>query len=1290
MNLTPTAPFSLVYLNAASFGPGLQSSWQALVQDPLLDPLHNPPLAPAPPQPNAPPQPPAPLLYVFVETGERRPPPVHGWTSYSQHGPKASSLNGIGGGGITLLYHSDCAVQVLTAHCDRIDPALIPGRPRSSAVVCAIVRPKHCAPFLLAVVYLPPANARSTEHLLRLTATIDAAMAAQPSLPLLVVGDFNCHHADWDCPMASQTPSSVTACANKLAEWIADTPLPICNPPGAITRHAFDDATRERAVIDLVLTSRPAMVTSVTQRHAIYLRTDHIPFTVELALTSTIPAPRPAATRPRVAWDHHRAADAWQSCLPPALQAALAPLQPALTAMAQPLPPGASAQATLDSVYDQLEQAVTATCISVVGTKVVRPTSSPWLSLPGVQETRRKKIAALIAVRNQPSNPAAWAKLKQARAQWRQVCKAAKRQCYAELCDQITARDSKLRWSLLKRAQPASAFAPLSSIVHPSTGSLPVSHAESLDHLCSAFIANGTPPPPSSQSAQSALEQQVASWASAANPTIPPHPSDAWFFTAAQVQGQCTQQHINTAPGPDALLPAFLRYAGPALWSALAAVYTFSWRHSVTPQAWREANVMALYKGAGDKSTAGSFRPISMTSILIRTFEHLIHRRLVKVLVKKKFFAPYQFGFRAGYSTTDAILFVLTSIQDTIRRQRAGDGIQCPVLFLDIKKAFDRVDNAILLDRVKAAGITGRAWLWLHSFLSNRRMRCVDACEHSAWQQVGFGVPQGCVLSPLLFLIFINDLQLTILGDPACSHVAPAFYADDGVLCPNPFDPHPPTATNFEAQYIPHLTVAMQHLTDWCAASRMQFGREKSQVVVFTLRKTIDTSPFASLQLCGFTVAVASSYLYLGLYLTTRLSWTEAFDHALKQSRRASALVIRVALAASTVSPAAIRLFVLSYILPSFSYGILFWGRAFDLSAAQATSLQAQLATPLRISLGLPRTTHQLGTLTLCQVPTVAAVAATAQLRHLARIADLPPMHPTRRLHEASVHRALTAYRTGPWTALVPSATLPLSVYLTACVAPHLLLDPALGGRLSPATRAALQLSPCPDYALGVQYWQHTGDERRKWAIANYSLGQLRAAITWSTQVLPNLNNSRAIKQIAGLLSHREWQSTHGPAAPALHRTTAPLTQCMPNPVMPSFLTTHSTDSVAQQQARSRLALGRARTGDVQLRFAKKAVVAATNPHCLQCSTPALPVVETIPHMLLHCLRHHAARVALTAALATIQCNALSLSTILGIHPPPHPFARRHLLTLLHVTSVFLSAIHADRAKAQLLPLDTG
>ena len=231
-----------------------------------------------------------------------------------------------------------------------------------------------------------------------------------------------------------------------------------------------------------------------------------------------------------------------------------------------------------------------------------------------------------------------------------------------------------------------------------------------------------------------------------------------------------------------------------------------------------------------------------------------------------------------------------------------------------------------------------------------------------------------------------------------------------------------------------------------------------------------------------------------------------------------------------------------------------------------------------------------------------------------------------------------------------------------------------------------------------MEYWQHKGKGRRAWAQQHYTDTHLRAAITWSQQLLPRLNDS-AIRQIARLHAHWEWESTHAPAplapppaVPIRHPTTAPLTRCMPAPpLLPSFLSSRSTDTPGQQRTRARLAMGRSRTGEVQQRFAKSADVAAINPLCTRCSTAALPVIETIPHMLLDCIRHATARAVLSSALATLHCHTLSLSIILSIYPPPPPFQRRHQLpSLLHATSAFLGAIHADRCKEQLLPLDTG
>ena len=120
----------------------------------------------------------------------------------------------------------------------------------------------------------------------------------------------------------------------------------------------------------------------------------------------------------------------------------------------------------------------------------------------------------------------------------------------------------------------------------------------------------------------------------------------------------------------------------------------------------------------------------------------------------------------------------------------------CPIIFLDIQKAFDRVWSPLLLQRLEEAGIHGKAWRWINSFLSHRKIRVIDKSLTSNWQDIHYGVPQGCVLSPMLFLVFINSISKTITRN--CPLVSPLLYADDKALAPNIGNPK-------ILHYIPYL-----------------------------------------------------------------------------------------------------------------------------------------------------------------------------------------------------------------------------------------------------------------------------------------------------------------------------------------------------------------------------------------------------------------------------------------------------------------------------------------------------
>jgi hypothetical protein len=1317
MNLPPSAPFTMVFLNTCSLSPSRLSAWQKIVHD--LDVSC----------------PTTPLLYAFVESGHAE--PKHGmpdWLCSHHPGPAR------GGGGVTLLYHKSCPVSALPQHTVVFQPQPHPGASASTAMVWHRIRPAGRSAFLLATVYLPPTNAVKQYYMDQILQSLDS-VPQQLQLPVIVVGDFNLRHPDWHQPPPNG--SAPGGPATSLADWISDNDYVIANRPDQKTHMVPASANRpaSTSIIDLVLASEPGLVLSMstTTGQVTALSSDHRPITISMELTNTAPPLPPPPSRPRLSWDHRANPEAWQCRLPPALSHALLPLQPRLVMLAAAtVPAHTTPQALLDSVYEEFEETLAETCFAIIGTRVIHRGTKAWFGYAGVTAAYGRLRTTAKAAFDDLSDINLYTAYVQARQTWAAVSAKAKLQEFSDLCSAVALRDVQARWALFKRTAPSS-HTPLSSVVHPVTGEQPVSHHVSLDNLCSAFVATAQPPPPHNAQAYAALSQRVTAWADTALPanpylpSIPAHVSDDWRFTRGAVRWQCTHQHTDSAPGPDSVLPIFLRYAGNDCWQALATIFTFSWRFSVTPRAWREANVMALYKQAGSRAAPSSYRPISMTSIVARTFEHLIHRQLVDLLdppaappqqqqhgqqhqqqlQPAPAFGDAQFGFRRGRTTYDAIHYLVSNIQHLLRVQTEDKGRPfCPVLFLDIKKAFDRVDHAILLQRLHDAGVCGKAWLWLRSFLSDRRMRTVDDSLCSNWQQIAYGVPQGCVLSPLLFLIFIEPARKVIANDPLCALVSPVFFADDGAIAPRPLLKLPNGGTKqlatVNSAYRVHLANAVKHLDDWCRESRMQFGIDKTQLVVFhSHRKTptaADLSAYQHLHVCGFNIQLSSSYTYLGVDLCARrLSWTTHTTRALQTCRAASARVMRIALRAAEPSFAAIRSLVLGYVLPSCMYGAIFWAR--DMTDDIARKFQGKFIAPLRAALHLPTTTHQLGALVMLGIPSIRAIATSDELRFIRRLQQLEasePQHATvvlARRYEAFVHGKV------PRVILSPAYGLYAATHAYSTTIPDV-LDPLPGGlahRLSPAHRDALDMPFTPRPAclrLGVDYWTTSGEVQRSTNnpqhFSPHSLNRIRS---WSHQAAALLTPP-IIAALGRWTTLRQWEAQHerpgpAPAAPPPrhnHTTNAPLTKCQTAPGCAFFLA-RGGDSHAHAVRRARLLCGRAYTQQTRSRFAK--ADAAIAPDCTHAACAAASVAGTAPeesveHTLLRCLRYSAARHTLSSALQSIGVPHLTLSSILCATPPPGLNCGNRSL-LLSYTNTFLDAIDATRQAAiGLLPLDAG
>ena len=238
------------------------------------------------------------------------------------------------------------------------------------------------------------------------------------------------------------------------------------------------------------------------------------------------------------------------------------------------------------------------------------------------------------------------------------------------------------------------------------------------------------------------------------------------IITSRAVQDKLLKLDPHKATGPDKIPTSLLKNLAAELSTPLTILFNKSLSEGYVPSQWKEAEVIAIFK-KGNKNLSNNYRPVSLTSVLCKTLESFVTDSLQNYMENNKFFSECQHGFRKHRSCVTQLLEVMNDFTNLI-----DNGHNIDVLYLDFSKAFDTVPHERLLAKLKSYGITNNIHSWIKSFLSDRKQRVRVNNSFSNFSPITSGIPQGSILGPVLFIIFINDL-------PDCVESGCKIFADD-------------------------------------------------------------------------------------------------------------------------------------------------------------------------------------------------------------------------------------------------------------------------------------------------------------------------------------------------------------------------------------------------------------------------------------------------------------------------------------------------------------------------------
>lgn len=477
---------------------------------------------------------------------------------------------------------------------------------------------------------------------------------------------------------------------------------------------------------------------------------------------------------------------------------------------------------------------------------------------------------------------------------------------YLKRCEDAIVKNPKLFWSFIKSSKN-------NPNTIPSSLSYDGQTADSGEDICRLFATYFQ------SNFLSSSSRQILGAVNS-----PPWSNDSNIIGDIEIVPETLNKLLKTldltkGAGPDQLTPLFISKCADSLTSPLVILFNRSLREGIVPKIWKSAFITPIHK-SGARNNIKNYRPISKLCIFAKIFERLVFNQLYNSLSAT--FIPQQHGFLKNRSTTSNLL---TFIDFTTSNMDAGG--QVDAIFTDYSKAFDRIDHNILLEKLLFAGVHGNLYRWFTSYIENRSQAVVLNGYSSTWNEIPSGVPQGSLLGPLLFNIFVNDLASCF------KHSEFLLYADDMKVFKQ--------ITSINDCY--SLQDDLSRFEEYCRLNKLDLNVTKCHSITFTRKPKITKFIYT---LKNQELKVVEEVRDLGITHDSKLTYDKHIDKIVKKANKSMGFIIRSCTQFSSVK--LIKTLFCSYVRSTLEYCSQIWNPQYYIHINRLESIQRKFMRHLQ------------------------------------------------------------------------------------------------------------------------------------------------------------------------------------------------------------------------------------------------------------------------------------------------------------------------------------------------------